>query len=106
MNKARCDQITQEVRQAARDYATARAQVNVTESRIASEQANLEVELARLQVGLSTTFRVLQFQKDLANAQLSHIQAVIDTNTAAIALEKARGTFLETYGVHPVDTDK
>lgn len=97
------DQVTQQVRQAARDYTTARERITVTESQIASEQANLDTELARLQVGLSTTFRVLQFQENLATAQLSHIQAVIDTNTSAIALEQSRGTLLETYGVHPAD---
>lgn len=93
------DQVTQEVRQAVRDYESARQRIEVTQSQIDSETANLATERLRLQVGLSTTFRVLTFQENLASAQLAHVQAVIDTNKAAIALERARGALLESCGV-------
>ena len=97
------DQVTQEVRSAVRNYESARERIQLSQSQIESEQANLETEQLRLQVGLSTTFFVLQFQQDLANAQLAHIRAVIDTNEAAIALDRARGTLLQTYGVQAID---
>lgn len=96
------DQVTLDVRLAAREYASARARIFVSQSQIISQAANLATEQLRLQVGLSTTFRVLQFQQDLASAQLDHILAVIQANQAAITLERARGTLLETYGVYPV----
>ena len=93
------DQVTLEVRQAARALRVARERIDVTRSRVTSEEANLDTETQRYQVDLSTTYRIIQFQQDLAAAQSAHVQAIIDVNKAAIALERARGTILETYGI-------
>lgn len=97
------DQVNLEVRQAVRDYESARQQIDVSQSQIDSQAANLATEQLREQVGLSTTFRVLSFQESLASAQLQHVQAVIATNKAAIAVEHARGTLLESCGVKLVE---
>lgn len=93
------DQVTQDVRAASRALKTARDSIAVTQSRIQSEEAKLAAETKRYEVGISTAFEVLTFQNDLANAQNTHIAAVIIYNKAAIALERARGTLLDTYGI-------
>lgn len=93
------DQVTLEVRQAHRDLTVARERIRVTESQVRSEESKMESERKRYEVGISTAFQVLEFQEDLAAAQSSFINAVIDYNNAAIALDRARGTLLETYGV-------
>lgn len=93
------DQITLDVRQAVRDLKTARERIDVTQSQIRSAQATLDAERKRLDVGISTSFQVLQFQQDVATAQDQHIRAVVDYNEAAFRLERARGTLLGTYGV-------
>jgi len=93
------DQITLDVRLAVRDLRTARDRITVTQSQIRAEEVKLAAETRRYEVGISTAYQVLQFQGDLANAQVSHIRAVLDYNQAAIRLERAQGTLLRTYGV-------
>ena len=98
------NQITLEVRQALRDLQTAREQIDVTRSQVTSQEANLATGQQRYDVGLMTTFEVLRFQEDLANAQSDHLRAIIDANQAAIRLERARGTLLATYGIEVTGT--
>jgi outer membrane protein TolC len=99
------NQITLEVRQALRDLQTARLQIDVTRSQVDSQEANLIVAQQRYDVGLMTTFEVLSFQEDLANAQSEHLRAIVAANQAAIRLERARGTLLATYGVQMTGAD-
>ncbi len=47
-------------------------------------QRKLEAEQARLAVGLSTTFLVLQAQRDLATAETSALRALLDYRTALV----------------------
>lgn len=99
------DQTALEVREALRAMTTARERITISQSRIASEEANLATEQQRLGVGLSVTFRVLDFQQRLAEAQSQHIRAIVDYNTAAIDLEQARGTLLATWGVKVIGAE-
>jgi outer membrane protein len=93
------DQITLEVRQAVRDLRTSRERISATESQVRSSEATLNAETKRLEVGISTSFEVLKFQEDLANAQSQHLRAVTDYNRAAVRLERSAGTLLNTFGV-------
>lgn len=93
------DTVTLEVRNAVRALRTARERIDVARARIESEQANLSAEQKRYEVGVSTSFQVLQFQDDLASAQQAYARAVVDDNQAFVNLEQARGSLLETFGV-------
>lgn len=93
------DLVLLDIRTAVRELNTARERIDITRARVESEQANLAAELRRYEVGVSTSFEVLEFQEDLAAAQEAFIEAVVDYNRAAIAIERARGTLLESYGV-------
>lgn len=99
------DQVAFDVRTAIRDVRTSRERIEISRARIESERANLEAERKRLDVGVSTSFQVLEFQEDLANAAESYVRAVIDYNQALVNLERARGTILETYGVIMLSPD-
>lgn len=99
------EQIITEVRQAARALLTSRERIDVTLSQVRAEQAKLASETKRLDVGISTAFQVLDFQEDLADAALQHLQAVVDFNIALLRLERARGTLLETLGVGVTGTE-
>ncbi|MCL5271500.1 MAG: TolC family protein [bacterium] len=99
------DQVTLEVRQSVRALKSARDQIAVTQAQVLSEEAKLAAEMKRYEVGISTAFEVLTFQNDLANAQDSHISAVVSYNKAAIRLERARGTLLDTYGIQVAGVD-
>ncbi len=72
------------------------------------EAANISVQLVeevlgneeeRLKVGVGTTREVLEAQRDLVDARFGEIRAVADYNIAIAALERAKGTIIDSYGV-------
>ena len=70
----------------------------------AVEQVTLEEELLdaenkKLSIGTSTPFLVIQVQRDLANAQLSVVQAVTAYAFARVQLDQAIGNVLEANHV-------
>jgi len=48
---------------------------------------------------MSTTFQVREFQNDLSEAELSWIRAGLDYAKGLAALERAKGTLLESRGL-------
>jgi outer membrane protein len=71
-------QAAAEVRNAGRNVNTNRRRVEASRAtRILSER-QLEAEQKKFAVGLSTSFEVVQAQRDLANARNSELQAIID----------------------------
>ncbi|MBI2002711.1 MAG: TolC family protein [candidate division NC10 bacterium] len=87
--------ITQQVREAVRrvESDAKRVEANRAARMLAEEQ--LRVEQRRLEAGVTTTFNVLSFQRDLAAAQANEIRAITDYNKSLANLEKVRGTVLE-----------
>ena len=90
-------QITAQVREAVRRIETGAESVEA--ARVARELAEeqLRVEEARLRLGVTTTFNVLQFQRDLTAAQASEVQAVNEYQKALANLERVQGTVLEKF---------
>lgn len=88
-------QIVQQVREAVRrvEAFANRVSANYAARVLAEEQ--LRVETRRLEAGVSTTFNVLSFQRDLATAQANEVRAVADYYEALTNLENVRGTVLE-----------
>jgi outer membrane protein len=68
------------------------AEQQVQASAVARELAaqRLEAEDARLDVGLSTTFLVLQAQRDLATAETNELRAALDHRMALVDFEVAQ----------------
>ena len=54
-------------------------------------QEQVDGEMARFEVGFTTTFEVLRYQRDLAEAQVRELRAIIDYQIAVAALRKATG---------------
>lgn len=88
-------QITQQVREAVRrvEADAKRVEANRAARVLAEEQ--LRVEQRRLEAGVTTTFNVLSFQRDLAAAQANEIRAITDYNKSLANLDKVQGTVLE-----------
>jgi outer membrane protein len=80
-------QITQQVRETARDIMTSLQRVQATRKARDFAERRLEAENKRLAVGLSDTFRLFQAQRALADARQSELTAIIDYNRALIDLE-------------------
>jgi len=88
-------QITQQVRLALRqlDADAKRIDANRAARVLAEEQ--LRVETKRLEAGVSTTFNVLSFQRDLATAQANEIQSITDYNKDLANLDAVTGMVLD-----------
>ena len=88
-----------EVDDAAAAVTTGLERVNATkEARTYAEQA-LAAEQRKLENGKSTSFVVLQLQRDLTNARNAAIQALMDYNQQCAALALAEGAMLERHDV-------
>ena len=61
--------------------------------RLSEEQ--LEGENKRFEAGLSTNFEVLRYQRDLAQAQVQELRALVDYQLAVTALQKAMYTIVD-----------
>ncbi|MBU4330885.1 MAG: TolC family protein, partial [Acidobacteria bacterium] len=62
-------------------------------------EETLAGEEKKLQVGFSTNYQVLQYQRDLANARSRELRAIIDYNLSLAALERATGTILQKNNI-------
>jgi outer membrane protein TolC len=73
--------------------------------RTASELAaqKLAAEEAKLKVGLSDNFKVLQYQRDLASSRTAELRALIDYTLALKQLDKVTGTSLQKWNIKLAD---
>ncbi len=69
--------------------------------RVARELAEkkLQAEEEKLRVGLTTNFVVLTYQRDLSNAQIAELRAIVDYTLSLANLEKAMGTLLKNRNI-------
>ena len=74
------------------------------EARAYAEQS-LAAEQRKLESGKSTSFVVLQLQRDLTNARKAEIEALADYNQQLSALALAEGSMLERNGVEFADPE-
>jgi len=63
-------------------------------------QKKLEAELEKLAVGMSTNYTVLQFQRDLANAQTLEIKALTDYENSLAGLDRVMGVGRERQNIN------
>ncbi len=89
-----------EVRTASRDINSAFKRKQATE--IASKYAaeSLATEQEKFANGLSTSYQLLLFQRDLTDARTSEVEATVNYQTAMITLNKATGTTLEKNNIN------
>lgn len=70
-------------------YSTAR---ELAEQKLAAEEE-------KRRVGMSTNYMVLSYQRDLANARISELNAIISYNVSLASLEKSMGTNLKSKNI-------
>jgi outer membrane protein TolC len=88
-----------EVRRAARAVESGIKRVEAALKNVELQQKKLDAEQKKFANGMSTSFEVLTFQNDLADAELSEIRARLDYIKALSALERSKGTLLEARGL-------
>ena len=99
LQRARVDQrrlkrtIERQVRQAVRNIETATKRVEVTRAATKLAETQLEAEQEKFRLGLSTSFRVLEFQRELTDARTGETRALSDYNVELGRLDQRTGTF-------------
>jgi outer membrane protein len=80
-------QVTTQVREAARQVETSLKRVEATRKAREFSDQRYQAEQKRINVGLSTTFQLVQAQRDLSSAKLAELNAIIAYNRALIGLD-------------------
>jgi outer membrane protein TolC len=93
------NQILVEVRDAVRSIKTDEKRIEATRRARILSQEQLDGEIARNEHGLSTTFRVLDVQKDLVQARTNELKALIDYHLDESRLLQVTGVLLEKNGI-------
>ncbi len=88
-----------EIRNAVRNVESHYKRIQAYKAARELAEKGLKAEEKKLEVGLSTNYTVLQYQRDLADARSNEIRAIIDYNLALAALDAALGTTLENKGI-------
>ena len=90
--RVRSDELiaVREVRQAAIRLEQNRQRIETTKLARELAEQRLDAEQKRFEVGMSTSFLVIQAQRDLAIARNSELQALLDYQLAAIAFESVQ----------------
>jgi outer membrane protein len=91
--------IVVEVREAVRQIKTESKRVQATRIARKLAEEKLNAEEKKLEVGLSTSFEVLQFQEDLVAEQSNEIRALIDYNKSKTRLRQVLATTLDSNNI-------
>lgn len=91
--------ISLEVRETVRKIKTNIKRIHATEASRKLAEEKLRAEEERFEVGLSTSFNVLEFQRDLSEEQSKEIRAKTDYKKALIDLERVTAATLERNNV-------
>jgi cell division septation protein DedD len=83
--------IVREIREAVRGIETAIKRVEVTRAATKLAQTQLEAEQEKFRLGLSTSFRVLEFQRELTDSRSAGTQALSDYNVELARLDQRTG---------------
>ncbi|MBI2518489.1 MAG: TolC family protein [Opitutae bacterium] len=89
-----------EVRSAVRAVETNLESVKISAQARELSEKQYELEKAKFDAGLSTSYRVLQVQNDLENARVAELQSKVSLRTSLAALHRLEGSSFQRYGVN------
>lgn len=92
-------QIFSEIRNAVRSVETDFQRIEAYKVARELAQRQLEAEEERLKVGLTTPYFVLQYQRDLRNAQIMELRAIMDYNLSQVRLQRSTGVILQEKNI-------
>jgi len=93
------NQVLVEVRDAVRSIKTDEKRIEATRRARILAQEQLDGEISRNEHGLSTTFRVLDVQKELVQARTNELKALIDYHLDESRFQQVTGMLLERNGI-------
>jgi outer membrane protein TolC len=92
-------QIGMEIRDIGRQVTTSARRIEVTRASRRFSEQRLEAEQMKLRVGLSTSFFVIQAQRDLSTARVNELQAILDYNKRLADFEAVQEAPLTGTGI-------
>jgi outer membrane protein TolC len=87
------------LRTSIRAVETNRENISVGRATVEFNKSKVDTGQKRQAVGLVTSFDVLAFQRDLADARRELLRSVVDYNKAIVALEFSKGTLLDRLNI-------
>jgi outer membrane protein TolC len=87
------------VRSAVRAVETNLESVKISAQARELSEKQYELEKAKFDAGLSTSYRVLQVQNDLENARVAELQSKVDLRTSLAALHRLEGSSFRRYNI-------
>jgi outer membrane protein len=97
-------QVTTQIRNLARNVTTNAKRVESTRASRALAEKRLEAEEKKFQAGMTSSFLVIQAQRDLSQARNSELQAIIDYLKSVVDYETAQQSPLTSGGGGTVQT--
>lgn len=88
--RARELQVATEVTNAALDVESALKRLDAARLTRELAERQLEAEASKFEVGMSTNYQIVQFQRDLANARNTELRAVLDYQRALVEFERVQ----------------
>ena len=98
-------EIRTDIRSSIRAVDTARDQIDAARLSVEVNELKLRMEEERFRNQLSSSYYVLQFQRDLANSRNLLNRAMIDYMIAVIEFQRARGTILGDQNIRILQND-
>lgn len=92
-------QVTTEVRQAARQVDSAAKQIEAARASVRFQERSLDAEKKRYENGMSSSFEITRIQQDLTSAKSREVSAVIAYRTALTQFQLSTGRLLPEYNV-------
>ena len=88
--RARELQVATEVTNAALDVESALKRLDAARLTRELAEKQLEAEASKFEVGMSTNYQIVQFQRDLSNARNTELRAVLDYQRALVEFERVQ----------------
>ncbi|MHB9031336.1 MAG: TolC family protein, partial [Candidatus Latescibacterota bacterium] len=89
------EQIVIDIRSGIRKVDTNRERIEVAKQAVEANELKLRAEEEKFRNHLSTSYLVLQYQTDLANARSQYNRALMDCMLSVLELRQAKGTLLK-----------
>jgi outer membrane protein TolC len=97
--RARELQVATEVTNAGLDVESALKRLDAARLTRELAEKQLEAEASKFEVGMSTNYQIVQFQRDLANARNSELRAILDYQRALVEFERVQSVGGTTSGI-------
>lgn len=97
--RARELQVATEVTNAALSVESALKRMDAARLTRELAERQLEAEASKFEVGMSTNYQIVQFQRDLANARNSELRAILDYQRALVEFERVQSVGATTSGI-------